>query len=247
MLKKAAPSVADAAVDVKRTFAVNFDTASSTLSDQSIEVLKEVIASGSKLHAPFITLTGYTDAVGSPDVNLRLAQSRVDAVAAELTKMGVNPGAITLHAAGAVPGEGASEANRRVDIALGGPAWDSHWRYGGYAYGARDHGWGWGANNFALFFDIGSSNLSADGAARLKHIVDSHKHLKPKSVDVIGFTDSTGSAATNQRLARERAEVVAAEISQQSGIATNVFSRPGDGWGWRNDGRARRVEILFHY
>lgn len=252
MLKKASPSVVEGPFDVKRNFAVNFDTASSALSDKSIQVLKDVVASGGKMNAPLITLTGYTDAVGSPAANTQLAQSRVNSVAAKLTTMGVNPAAIALHAAGAVPGNGAMETNRRVDIAIGGPTWDNNWRYGGYAYGGGDHGWGlghggYGANGFAVFFDLGSSNLSADSAERLKQMVNAQKHLKPKSADVVGFTDRTGSAATNQRLARDRAESVAAEISKLGGVATNVFSRPGDSWGVHNDGRARRVEILFHY
>lgn len=254
MLKKTAPVTA-VAQEGRRQFTVNFALGSAQISAQSLQTLKDAAAARAQLGAPVVSVAGFTDTLGSADTNVRLARQRADAVAAELVKLGVNPGMIAEDALGesnlaVATKDGVAESkNRRVEVSLAGAAW-SHGGYGGYAYGDRGrggYGWGNGYNGFAIFFNSGSSRLSAQDVERLKQVVAAQKSMNAKSVRVIGFTDLTGSAATNARLARERAQVVAAEITKLGGAASAVNALPGETWGARNDGRARRVEILFDY
>ncbi|EME68757.1 outer membrane protein [Paramagnetospirillum caucaseum] len=253
ILKKVAP-VSAVAAEAGRRFVVTFALGSAQLSAQAQQTLKEAAAAQAQLHAAIVSVTGFTDTLGSADANRRLARQRADAVAAELTKLGVNPAAIAEDAFGesrlaVATGDNTAEArNRRVEITLAGPTW-SHGGYGGHAYGGRGQGWGgyYGGGGFAVFFNTGSSQLTPEAIERLKQVVAAQKNMKPKTVSVIGFTDRTGSAATNARLARERAQAVAAEINRQGGSAAAVDARPGETWGMASDGRARRVEILFGY
>ncbi|OAN45726.1 hypothetical protein A6A04_07100 [Paramagnetospirillum marisnigri] len=255
ILKKPAP-VTEVAADVRRSFVVTFALGSSQLSAQAQSTLKEVASVQAQLRAPVVSVSGFTDTLGSRETNLRLARHRADVVAAELTKLGINPALISEDALGesslaVATNDGVKEArNRRVEITLAGTAW-GRGTYGGYAYGDRGHsygyGYGYGANHFAVFFTPGSSKLSSQDIEKLKYVVAAQKNLKPKSVRVVGFTDRTGSAATNSRLSRERAQAVAAEIAKLGGTTTSVDSRPGEAWAGPQDGRARRVEILFDY
>ncbi|RAU20521.1 OmpA family protein [Paramagnetospirillum kuznetsovii] len=254
MLKKTAPVTA-VAQESRRQFTITFALGSAQLTAPSMQILKDVAAARAQLGAPVVWVAGFTDTLGSADANARLSRQRADAVTAELVKLGINPGMISEDALGesklaVATKDGVAEAkNRRVEISLSGAAW-SHGGYGGYAYGDRGRGGygygGWG-HGFAIFFNSGSSRLSAQDVERLKQVVAAQKNMSAKAVRVIGFTDLTGSATTNARLARERAQAVAAEINKLGGTATAVDARPGESWGARNDGRARRVEILFDY
>jgi outer membrane protein OmpA-like peptidoglycan-associated protein len=256
ILKKAV-GVTEVAADIRRSFVINFALGSAQLTPQALQTLKEAAAAQAQMHAPLVSVAGFTDTLGNADANARLSRQRADAVAAELAKLGVNPALIAENALGesqlaVTTGDNKAEAkNRRVEVSLAGPAW-SHGRYGGYAYGDRGHGYGWGGgyygnNGFAVFFTPGSSRLGAADIERLKQVVAAQKNLKPKTVTVVGFTDQTGSASTNARLSRERAQAVAAEIAKLGGSTTSVEARPGQVWGSSYDGRARRVEILFGY
>jgi outer membrane protein OmpA-like peptidoglycan-associated protein len=253
MLKKAA-GVTEVALDGRRNFVVTFALGSSQLSAEAKKVLAEVAAVQMQAHAPVVSVAGFTDTLGNVDANVKLARHRADAVTVELTRLGVNPALISEAALGesklAVDTKDnvAEAKNRRVEITLAGPTW-AHGGYGGYAYGGSRHGWGgyYGSNGFAIFFNPGSSRLSAADIEHLKKVVAAQKNMKPKAVRVIGFTDRTGSAATNARLAQERATAVAAEINKLGGTASAVQGIPGDAWGMGYDGRARRVEILFDY
>ena len=250
MLKKAA-GVTEVAADTRRNFTVNFALGSAQLSAEAQKTLKDVAAAQAQMRAPVVSVTGFTDTVGKVDANMRLSRQRADAVVAELSKLGVNPALISETALGESKlavntGDSVAEAkNRRVEITLAGAPW-SHGGYGGYAYGGRGHGY-YGGNGFAVFFAPGSAKLSVADIERLKQVVAAQKNAKPKSVRVIGFTDRTGSAATNARLSRERAQAVAAEIAKLGGSTTSVEALPGETWGMAHDGRARRVEILFDY
>jgi len=253
MLKKAV-GVTEVAADTRRDFTVTFALGSAQISAQAAQTLKEVVAAQAQMRAPVVMVAGFTDTLGSADANMRLARQRADAVTAELVKLGVNPAIIAEDALGETSlavktQDGVAEAkNRRVEITLGSATW-SRAGYGGYAYGGGGHGWGgyYGAHSQAVFFAPGSSKLSAEAIERLKQVVVAQKSMKPLSVRVIGFTDRTGSAATNARLSRERAQAVATEIAKLGGTTTSVEARPGETWGMGHDGRARRVEILFDY
>lgn len=258
MLKKAV-AVTEAAIDGRRNFAVTFGNGSAALSDKAHQTLKEVASAQAQMHAPVVHIAGFTDTVGSADANMRLARHRADAVAAELVKLGVSPAVIAVNAFGesrtavATGDETAEQANRRVEIVVGGTwghgTYGNYGTYGGYAYGGHDYGWGgyYGANAFAVFFNSGSSQLTPEAVERIKHAFLVQKNLNLKTVRVVGFTDRTGSAATNAKLSRDRAQAVAAEISKLGGTVTSVDARPQDSWGAHNDGHARRVEILFDY
>lgn len=257
ILKKPTPTNAVAA-EIRRAFSVAFDSGSAKLSPQAMQTVKEAAAAQARLHAPMVSVTGHTDTIGSAEANLRLARHRADAVTGALVKEGIPPGMIHEGALGesslaVATGDNKSEAkNRRVEIALSGTPWSRGYGYGGYAYGDRGgwggYGWGqWGRNAYVVFFTPGSSRLGTHDIERLKAVVAAQKDLKPKAVRVVGFTDATGSAATNARLARERAQAVAAEIGRLGGSAAAVDATPGGGWGPGHDGRARRVEILFDF
>lgn len=259
MLKKPAPTAAGVA-ETQRRYVVTFGLGSAELGPQSRQIVGEAAATQAQLRAPVVAVTGFTDTVGSAEQNLRLARHRADAVAAELIRLGVPPGLIAEDALGesslavATSDNAAEQRNRRVEIALTGTAWGTG-GYGGYAYGDAGrgyYGYGWGGHygyggGHAVFFASGSSQLSSEAVERLKQVVAAEKSLHPKVVRVIGFTDRTGSVTTNVRLARLRAEAVAAEIVRLGGTAPVVESHPGDRWGPSSDGQARRVEILFDY
>jgi outer membrane protein OmpA-like peptidoglycan-associated protein len=253
MLKKAV-GVTEVALDGRRSFTITFALGSAQLSAEAKQTLKDVATVQMQAHAPVVSVAGFTDTLGNADANMKLARQRADAVAAELSRLGVNPALISQAALGenkpvVQTKDNVAEAkNRRVEITLAGPTW-AHGGYGGYAYGDRGHGWGghYGSNGFAIFFNPGSSRLSQADVEHLKQVVAAQKNMKPKSVRVIGFTDRTGSAATNARLASERAAAVAAEINKLGGTATAVEGVTGAAWNTGYDGRARRVEILFDY
>jgi outer membrane protein OmpA-like peptidoglycan-associated protein len=84
----------------------------------------------------------------------------------------------------------------------------------GYAYGHDADSWGGyrGSPKFrkTVYFDTGSSNLTAEGR---KTIEDAARIAKNRSfcgsqIAVVGHTDDTGGEDLNQRLAARRAETV---------------------------------------
>ncbi len=273
MLKKAVGITQAADDTAARNFVVGFSSGSAQLSAQANQTLKDVATAQAQMRAPLVSVTGFADTVGSADSNLRLARHRADAVSAQLTALGVNPSIISENALGEThlshqTGDGVDDAkNRRVEIVLAGGGWMIRGGYGGYAYGGNGYGYGYGygygwgqghhGGSYAVFFTPGSSKLNADAVEELKRVVAAQKVLKPKTVRIIGFTDRTGSAATNARLSNERAQVVAGELNSLGGTATSTESRSGENWGFAyggpaygglgHDSLARRVEILFGY
>lgn len=258
---KQARAKGEQVAEAQRRYVVTFALGSAELTPQAAQTVAEAAAAQAQLRAPFVAVAGYTDTVGSADLNLRLARQRADVVAAELVRKGVPPGLISedalgeSHLAVATGANVAEQRNRRVEIALAGLAW-GRGGYGGYAYGDRGYGYGWGGqgwgsgygyHGYAVFFATGSSRLSSDSIERLKQVVADQKARNPKVVRVVGFTDRTGSPAANARLADARARAVAAELSRLGGSAAVTESRAGAGWGPSDNGHARRVEILFDY
>lgn len=79
-------------------------------------------------------------------------------------------------------------------------------------------------------FASGSAALSAEGKAALDAFAEKAKQTKNYQVVLQGFTDSTGSAAANQRLSTQRANAVANYLQQQAGLAPGRV-RAGDGMG----------------
>ena len=96
---------------------------------------------------------------------------------------------------------------------------------------------------YVVFFTERSTTI--DGAG-LKVIADAARESKAspaKPVTVLGYTDSVGSAAADQTLSAERAEVVA-EALIADGIPSATVRREGRGQTHEDPGVAsRRVEI----
>jgi outer membrane protein OmpA-like peptidoglycan-associated protein len=123
----AAPVVAPApaaAPAPARTYLVFFDFDRADLTDRARQIIAEAAQNSSRVQATRIEVAGHADRSGSPQYNQRLSQRRADAVAAELTRLGVARSAITVQAFGesrplVATADGVREPqNRRVEIVL---------------------------------------------------------------------------------------------------------------------------------
>ena len=101
-------------------------------------------------------------------------------------------------------------------------------------------------------FAVGSSNVSKQDAAKLDQLAQTAKGLSGYIVEVVGYADSTGSAAVNTKLSEDRAKQVVTWLMQQGGIPVRHIISPGamGEYGSRTSnetkkGRAenRRVEV----
>jgi OOP family OmpA-OmpF porin len=100
------------------------------------------------------------------------------------------------------------------------------------------------------FFDTGKSVLKPDAQAKLADLVDKTKGVNLEVIIAVGHTDSTGSAALNQKLSVSRAEAVKKFLTGK-GIEANRVYTEGKGFSQpvadnkTNEGRAknRRVEV----
>lgn len=100
---------------------VLFEVSSTALSDSAREMLDDLVATEGMTDGAWrISLTGRTDASGNPDMNLRLAEARAEAVRNYLVEMGVPADRIEVTAAGepenAAGDEAAKATARRVDV-----------------------------------------------------------------------------------------------------------------------------------
>jgi len=101
-------------------------------------------------------------------------------------------------------------------------------------------------------FATGSSRLLAGASAKLDEVVNAAKQFQDIQLDVMGYTDNTGSAQKNLKLSHDRANAVKAYLVKQGVAAERVNS---EGFGAANpiadnataEGRAknRRVEIRY--
>lgn len=100
------------------------------------------------------------------------------------------------------------------------------------------------------FFDTGKSVLKPDAQAKLADLVDKTKGVNLEVIIAVGHTDSTGSAALNQRLSVSRAEAVKKFLTGK-GIEANRVYTEGKGFSQpvadnkTAEGRSknRRVEV----
>ncbi|WP_075182429.1 OmpA family lipoprotein [Pantoea sp. 1.19] len=101
-------------------------------------------------------------------------------------------------------------------------------------------------------FDSSSSTLKPAGANTLTGVAMVLKEYPKTAVNVLGYTDSTGGQALNQRLSQQRADGVASALITQ-GVAANRIRTGGMGpanpiaSNATEDGKAqnRRVEITL--
>ncbi|BAN97616.1 ompA/motB domain-containing protein [Plautia stali symbiont] len=77
-------------------------------------------------------------------------------------------------------------------------------------------------------FDSSSANLKPAGANTLTGVAMVLKEYPKAAVNVVGFTDSTGTRALNMRLSQQRAESVASALIVQ-GVAQNRLRTQGMG------------------
>mgnify|MGYP001019240157 FL=1 len=101
-------------------------------------------------------------------------------------------------------------------------------------------------------FDSSSSNLKPAGANTLTGVAMVLKEYPKTAVNIIGYTDSTGTRALNMKLSQQRADSVGSSLITQ-GVAANRIRTAGMGpdnpiaSNSTEDGKAqnRRVEITL--
>jgi len=81
-----------------------------------------------------------------------------------------------------------------------------------------------------VLFDSGSATLSAAAQSDLAAFAEKAKQTDAYQIVLQGFTDSTGSAAANQRLSTRRADAVSNYLQQQAGLSPGRV-HAGDGMG----------------
>ncbi len=107
-----------------RTYLVFFDWDQATLTDRARQIVAEAAQASTRIANTRIEVNGYTDLSGTPQYNQALSVRRAEAVAAELTRLGVPRAAIGVHGYGEtrplVPtAQGVREPqNRRVEIII---------------------------------------------------------------------------------------------------------------------------------
>jgi outer membrane protein OmpA-like peptidoglycan-associated protein len=80
----------------------------------------------------------------------------------------------------------------------------------------------------ALLFPTGKSALSPAGRRNLVPLMD-FLRTDGRKIEVDGYTDSTGSLATNMKLSQARADTVMADIIKDGGIPADRISAVGKG------------------
>lgn len=76
-------------------------------------------------------------------------------------------------------------------------------------------------------FAVASTKISKADAEKLAQVAETAKGLKGYIVEVVGYADSTGSAAMNTQLSENRAKQVVTWLMQQGGIPIRHIIAPG--------------------
>lgn len=76
-------------------------------------------------------------------------------------------------------------------------------------------------------FAVGSSNISPPDEEQLKQLAQSAAGLKGYIIEVMGYADSTGSAARNTKLSEDRAKAVVTYLVQQGNVPVRHIVAPG--------------------
>jgi OmpA-OmpF porin, OOP family len=79
-----------------------------------------------------------------------------------------------------------------------------------------------------VYFSLGGADLSADARRALDATVVDVKRLSSMRVNVIGYTDTSGSSDANEQLSMRRAETVADELVAQ-GVPRDMIDVRGRG------------------
>ena len=78
-------------------------------------------------------------------------------------------------------------------------------------------------------FKTGSADLTDESMVQLKNLATISKAYPTAQFKIGGYTDSTGSAATNIALSQKRADAVAAVVKKLGAVATAIVSAKGYG------------------
>ena len=76
-------------------------------------------------------------------------------------------------------------------------------------------------------FDVSSSKISASDQEQLRQVAQTAKRLKGYIVEVVGYADSSGSAAINDKLSEDRAKAVIRYLVQQGNVPVRHIVAPG--------------------
>lgn len=76
-------------------------------------------------------------------------------------------------------------------------------------------------------FDVGSSKISAADQEQLRQVSQTAKGLKGYIIEVVGYADSSGSAAINDKLSEDRAKAVIRYLVQQGNVPVRHIVAPG--------------------
>ena len=95
-----------------------------------------------------------------------------------------------------------------------------------------------------IYFEVGKQELPSDASAQLSAVIDAARTNPDKTIDISGYTDTTGDAAKNEDLAKERAKSVR-EALKAAGIAEQRINmkKPEVITGSGTEAEARRVEV----
>jgi outer membrane protein OmpA-like peptidoglycan-associated protein len=74
-----------------------------------------------------------------------------------------------------------------------------------------------------VFFDWGKGEIRSDDAATLDKVAEAYRARPSARLKLTGYTDRSGSAATNRRAGLARAETVRAELGRR-GIPRNAIT-----------------------
>ena len=97
---------------------------------------------------------------------------------------------------------------------------------------------------YEVFFTTGRSDLDQTAVATVEEAARGAGLSRAGRVEVIGYTDRSGDSATNELLARRRADAVAAALSQAGVPREMIEVRSGGAIGTRDDRSSRRVDIV---
>jgi OmpA-OmpF porin, OOP family len=76
-------------------------------------------------------------------------------------------------------------------------------------------------------FNVGSSRISATDQEELKKLAQTATAITGYIIEVMGYADSTGSAAMNTRLSEDRAKAVVTYLVQQGNVPVRHIVAPG--------------------
>jgi opacity protein-like surface antigen len=85
------------------------------------------------------------------------------------------------------------------------------------------------ARTYIVFFDFNKSNLTAEAQAVVAEAAEAYKTTGSVRVEVVGHTDTVGSASYNQQLSERRAASVAAELTRL-GVPSDAITTEGRGF-----------------